>query len=408
MNAHKPGNKHTPLGWIPENWEVKEIGEIGKLSSGTTPFRQRYDDFFLNGTIPWVKTTDLNNSSITMTEECVTEKALNDTSLRVYPINSILVAMYGGFNQIGRTGILKVAATVNQALTVIQLFEEYVPKYILECLNHRVGYWKNFAGSSRKDPNITSKDVADFPIIIATHNEQQKIATILSTWDEAIQKILQLIEQLKQRNNWLSHQLLSGKTRLNGYSKEWDWNILGDLIREREIITHNEGENEILTSSRKGLVYQREYFNKKVASVDNSGYKIILRGDFTYRSMSDDNTFVFNQLTFTDKGLVSPAYSVFYAINMNDVFLKYLLNDHSFKYFINNQIQGGTRTVFRFSSLKQVKMRLPSQAEQKEIANALTAADFELKLYEQQLAAVQKQKKGLMQKLLSGEVRVKV
>ena len=72
--------------------------------------------------------------------------------------------MYGGFNQIGRTGILTVPSTINQALTAIVTNDLVDAEYLLNWLNYRVFYWKKFAGSSRKNPNITGKDVKDFPI----------------------------------------------------------------------------------------------------------------------------------------------------------------------------------------------------------------------------------------------------
>jgi type I restriction enzyme, S subunit len=162
---NKPGYKQSTLGWIPEEWEVKKIKDIAKISSGTTPLRS-IPEYHTRGNIFWVKTTDLNNSIILETEEKVTEKALLETSLRIYPQGTVLVAMYGGFNQIGRTGLLGIDATINQALSAITVDTKKTDqKFLLNWLNAKVGLWKTFAGSSRKDPNITSADVGDFPIV---------------------------------------------------------------------------------------------------------------------------------------------------------------------------------------------------------------------------------------------------
>ncbi|WP_220466421.1 restriction endonuclease subunit S [Dyadobacter psychrotolerans] len=108
---------------IPDGWEMKKIKDIGKVTSGTTPLRSN-KTYHTDGNIPWVKTTDLNNSLIINTEEKVTELALKETSLRIYPKNTVLVAMYGGFNQIGRTGILGIDAAINQALSAITVDAE--------------------------------------------------------------------------------------------------------------------------------------------------------------------------------------------------------------------------------------------------------------------------------------------
>ena len=98
-----------------ERWNVATIGELCELSSGTTPARNRHARYYQNGTINWVKTLDLNNSLIKVTDEKVTDQALNETSLKVFPVGTVLVAMYGGFRQIGRTGLLGTPAAVNQA-----------------------------------------------------------------------------------------------------------------------------------------------------------------------------------------------------------------------------------------------------------------------------------------------------
>ena len=129
----KPGYKQTEVGVIPEDWDVEYIENLTVSSSGATPSRALQDRYYANGSVPWVKTMDLTNSEITVTEECVTKLAIKETSLRIYPSGTVLVAMYGGFNQIGRTGLLRSPATVNQAITAIQpkagsLVSEYLLK----------------------------------------------------------------------------------------------------------------------------------------------------------------------------------------------------------------------------------------------------------------------------------------
>ena len=223
------GYKNTPVGIIPEEWEVKRLEEIAEIKSGTTPLRS-IEDFFLKGNIPWVKTTDLNNGLLYETEEKVTQKALDETSLRILPKGTVLVAMYGGFNQIGRTALLTLDATINQALSALLLNKTIADNlFILYWLNHNVGSWKRYAASSRKDPNITSRDVALFQTPIPPLNEQQKIAKILTMWDVAIEKQTLLIEKLELRKRGLMQQLLTGKKRLKGFDGEWKKVKIGEI-----------------------------------------------------------------------------------------------------------------------------------------------------------------------------------
>jgi type I restriction enzyme S subunit len=185
------------------DWEHTTLGEISQISSGTTPLRSN-PEFFTGGTIPWVKTTDLNNSFITQTEESITIKA----RARINPPGAVLVAMYGGFNQIGRTGCLSVPAATNQALSVLVLNKDLaLSAYVLAWLNAKVEVWKRIASSSRKDPNITGSDVSKYPISLPSLAEQQRIASCLSSLDELITAETQKLEALKTHKRGLMQQL---------------------------------------------------------------------------------------------------------------------------------------------------------------------------------------------------------
>lgn len=181
--GYNSSDKNLPVGW-----RVKKIKEFAKVQAGSTPLRSK-KEFFENGDIPWLKTLDLNNGEIYKTEECITKLAVQDTSCKIKPKNTVLVAMYGGFNQIGRTGILKIDATTNQAVSAIEVDPEVVrPNYLLQVLNTRIDYWKRVAVSSRKDPNITKKDVENFPVSFPN----------LDIQDIIVSKIEQILLSLKQ------------------------------------------------------------------------------------------------------------------------------------------------------------------------------------------------------------------
>ena len=240
----KPGYKKTEVGVIPENWNCSALGNLCDTSSGTTPSRSLIERYFRGGTINWVKTLDLNNSVIFSTDECVTEAALNETSLRVYPKNTVLVAMYGGFNQIGRTGILSIPACVNQAITAVRCGAQLDAGYLLATLNFKVEYWKSVASSSRKDPNITSKDIRDFIISYPPKAEQQGIAEALSNADALIESLDQLIAKKRQIKQGAMQELLTGKRRLPGFSGEWVLKRLGEIANIKTGARNNQDKVE--------------------------------------------------------------------------------------------------------------------------------------------------------------------
>ncbi len=192
-------------------WKDKTLSQIAEIRSGSTPSRAE-SAFFSGGTIPWVKTTDLNNGSITCTEEYITPAA----KARVNPAGSVLVAMYGGFKQIGRTGYLTMPAATNQAISVLNADENQVlPIYLLTWMNARVGDWKRIASSSRKDPNITGTDVANFQISYPDKDEQHKIADAVASLNDGIEAQGSRVASLKSHKIGLMQRLFPATSEVS-------------------------------------------------------------------------------------------------------------------------------------------------------------------------------------------------
>ena len=201
---------------VPEEWEVYEIGDIFEVKSGTTPKREKFDDYYYQGNTPWVKTLDLNEDYIFSTEENITEKAVKESNCKKRPIETILIAMYGGWNQIGRTGVLKVEAATNQAISaLIQPNIELNPDFILYYLQYFKYKWKVFASSTRKDPNITKDDVEKFKIAIPISTTEQAIITEKINNAKDLINTLEIdLEKLQSLKTGLMQDLLSGKVRV--------------------------------------------------------------------------------------------------------------------------------------------------------------------------------------------------
>lgn len=149
---------------------------------------------------------------------------------------------------------------------------------------------------------------------------------------------------------------------------------LEDFLQEvcEKTITNN--QYPVLTSSKSGLFLQSDYFNKQVASKDNTGYKIIRRGQFTYRAMSDTGEFFPNMLEGADVGIVSPAYPVFEIIKQDQIvpeYLNYYFKSNRFQNSISTFAQGSTRTSVKFGKLKKVSIELPEIKKQYQIIRTL-------------------------------------
>ena len=252
----RAGYKRTEVGVIPADWEVHPISELAATSSGTTPPRAQFERYFRDGIYSWVKTLDLNNAELFETQESITDFALKEISIQLHQPGAVLVAMYGGFNQIGRTALIRMPACVNQALTAINTdWEKLVPEFLLRVLNHRVGHWKRIASSSRKDPNITGKDIRDFQIPCPPVPEQEAIAEALGDADALIKSLERLIakkgdlklgamqELLRPKDGWTAGKLSDLGIFLKGGGVKKDQCLSGELpcVRYGEIYTmHSE------------------------------------------------------------------------------------------------------------------------------------------------------------------------
>ena len=157
---------------------------------------------------------------------------------------------------------------------------------------------------------------------------------------------------------------------------------LGLYIEEINNKTTINNQHEVLTSSQDGIVSQNDYFNKQVASDNNVGYKIIKRGEFTYRSMSDTGRFYVNQLQNKDIGIVSPAYPVFKIRNqsLKADYLSLFFKSNYFQKQISTESAGSTRLALRFNRLNNIEIKVPNEKEQEFIVHSIARINEALSL----------------------------
>lgn len=213
--------KDSPLGRIPKEWECEILGNIFDLKTGITPLRSNSLFFAYEG-YNWIKTLDLNESDLFTSEEKITEYALNKTAIKLRPINTILIAMYGGWQQIGRTSILKSEAATNQAITAlinpkVKIYSEFLQLF----LQQNRWRWKQYAVSTRKDPNITKNDIAKFYVLYPQDiKEQELVANKILRAKELANEYSMQLSKLQSLKTGLMQDLLSGKVRVNHLIKE--------------------------------------------------------------------------------------------------------------------------------------------------------------------------------------------
>ena len=169
---------------VPESWEWQKLGDIGVWQSGATPSRLNKD--YYGGDIPWLKTGDLNDGYIYEIPETITQKALKETSVKLNPAGSVLIAMYGA--TIGKIGILTYPATTNQACCACVDYQGIEQMYLFYfLLSHREEFI--MLGGGGAQPNISKEKIADTFIPIPPLIEQQRLVKAIELWFALIDKL---------------------------------------------------------------------------------------------------------------------------------------------------------------------------------------------------------------------------
>ncbi|MFN4188694.1 MAG: restriction endonuclease subunit S [Acinetobacter johnsonii] len=390
------------------DWFQSKIGEIFQVTSGSTPLRSD-NRFFENADIVWVKTTDLNNGLIEKTEEKISQIALKETSVKILPKGTVFVAMYGGFNQIGRTGLLVHEAACNQALSAIYPNEKIDSYFLLTFLNHKVDDWKNFAASSRKDPNITKSDVLAFPLKYPVKEEQTKIASFLSVVDEKISQLTQKHALLSQYKQGMMQKLFSQQIRFKADDGsefgEWEEKTLGSL----GVFKSGQGFPEKYQGGKTGVPFfkvsdMNTYGNEKRMVVANNyvdadsilemKVKVILDESIIFAKVGAAVFLERKRLAtnfLIDNNMM--AFTPDPKLNIN--FIKQFLDTIKF----SNFVQVGALPSYNAGDLAIIPIHIPCVVEQTKIANFLSAIDQKIDMVAQQIEQTKQWKKGLLQQM---------
>ena len=300
---------------------------------------------------------------------------------------------------------------VSPLYTVFTVQDEILAKFLAYFFKTIV--WQNQVKSvanygARYDRiNITDNAFFSLKILLPPLDEQEKIAEILSTWDEAINLTINLIESKKQFKKALMQNLLTAKIRFPQFKGEWKEIKLGNFLEEKSERNTKNIDLVLSVTNKFGFVTQVEYFDKSVASDNTANYKIVRKGNFAYNP-SRINVGSIALLESYEIGILSPMYVVFECLeNLDNRFLKFWFQSHIFMGNLPKYLAGSVRESLNFNYMKTISIKLPNLKEQQKIAEVLTACDDEINLLNLKLENLKRQKQGLMQKLLSAKVRTK-
>lgn len=381
------------------DWESKKLGDITKLTDGV-----HFTPTYVESGIPfWSVETIVSNANT----KFITKEAHNDAIKRCCPqVNDILLTRIG---TLAKPKLIdwKEEFSIYVSLALIKASDNYNSKFARYYFETEY-YQKDFLSKSlltATPKKINMEDLKQTKINLPSKEEQEKIAAFFSLIDDKISLQSEKIEALKDYKKGMMQKIFSRELRFkddegNDYP-EWEEKKLGNYIVEYKEKTTENNQYPPLTSSRKGLFLQSDYFDKQIASTDNTGYNIVPRNYFTYRHMSDDAMFFFNINNLVDNGIVSTLYPVFTTNDkLDSIFLRYYLNEtNEFKKYSLLQKQGGSRTYMYLSKLKEFKIKIPNIYEQNKIVKLLVNLESKLEKEQEKLASLNEYKKGLLQQM---------
>lgn len=203
------------LGEVPEHWALPKIKWLFKTESGGTPNTSKFEQYYQDGDIPWIRTTDLNNCELFETPIFITNQAIIDSACSLLPENTVLVAMYGGAGSIGKHALLKFKSTINQAVCAILPNEKIDPDFLHLYVEFYRPYWMVGAEGTRKDPNINQETIRELVISCPPVDEQLYVIKVtkkkLAVVYEIISKSEANINLMQERRTALISAAVTGK-----------------------------------------------------------------------------------------------------------------------------------------------------------------------------------------------------
>lgn len=199
--------RDSELGEIPKGWKVGKLGQVYKTTSGGTPSRSK-PEYYEGGTIPWIKSKELNNSFITETEEQITEGALKNSSAKILPKHSVLVAMYGA--TVGEIGITSMNATCNQAICAFLHNENYPYTFIYHFLKlNKADIISRAVGSAQQ--NISQDLLKKIDVLLPPRELLQRYHKVVGTLFQKVENSIFQIQTLTQLRDTLLPKLMKGE-----------------------------------------------------------------------------------------------------------------------------------------------------------------------------------------------------
>ena len=366
---------------VPNGWTKKRLSKIALLQRGRFSIRPRNDPSCYGGDVPFVQTGDVSKAGIYLKHFSQTLNEKGVAVSKVFPANTILITIAAN---IGDTAITTFPVACPDSLIAInsEHYNFMWLNYVLQTQKNKL----NALATQNAQKNINLETLNNLKLLVPPIGEQKKIAEILGTWDRAIEELTDLIAEKKELRKGLANRLLNVLT--------WNDIELSDLLDYEQ---------------------PTKYLVTKILDYDAQKIPVLTANKAFVLGSTDDTTGVYSKqdcIIFDD-----------FTTDMKYVNFKFKVKSSAIKIltprenvnlkFVFEQMQrlklpiGGHKRYW-LSEYQYLTIKIPDDDTQSKIVSILSKADSEIDLLNQRLDILKEQKRGLMQKLLTGEIRVKV
>ncbi len=392
MSSIQEGYKQTKVGVIPEGWDTPRIDSVLQRIRKKVNVEKEtlYQQIGIR-----------SHAKGIFHKELVTGEVLGNKSVFWVEEDCFIVNIVFAWEQ----AVAKTTAT-EKGMIASHRFPMYQPKDNISDIDYILYFFKSkrgkhllglaSPGGAGRNKTLGQKEFSELKLPLPPLKEQQKIAQILTTWDDAISKQEALIIAKEELKRGLMQRLLSGEVRIEGFDGKWKFTKLGNLLEYEQPTPYlvankdydDSYETPVLTAGKTFILG----YTKEENGIFKEELPVIIFDDFTTATKFVDFPFKAKSSAMKILKAKDDTVNIKLVYEMMQM-IDYESSDHK-RYWI--------------SEYQEIELKFPSQKEQQQIAQVLTTAGKEIELLKEELEALKEQKRGLMQRLLTGEVRVKV
>ena len=411
----KQGYKQTEVGVIPEDWDVRKIGDFTDATAGGTPSTSHPE--YWNGEILWMSSGELNKRRIHNVIGRITELGYNNSSTHMIPENCVLIGLAGQGKTRGTVAVNYVELCTNQSIAAIFPSKEHNSEYLYQNLWSRYEELRELSSGDGGRGGLNLTIIKNFPCAFPKLQEQNRIAEALSDVDSMISSLEKLIAKKKAVKQGTMQELLTGKKRLPGFTGEWvsgKWkDVLGCFSSGA---TPYRGNSEFYKGTIKWVSSGELNYNYITDTLEHISYDA---QTITNLTLHPAGTFLMAITGLEAAGTRGSCAILGTAATTNQSCMaiygtEKMSTEYLFHYYVQNgdelaiqYCQGTKQQSYTAAIVKELPIYYPEDvAEQNVIASILSDMDKEIETLEQKLAKNRQIKQGMMQQLLTGKIRL--